>query len=315
MAEHLPDAVAYWGELLEALDAYRQTRLFVKDDGDGWLLYVGSEPSRIDSGPAADGPAPAILTGLPEGDLSLFPLVVRTFEGYRPHVANGRADTLLVFDGLAHDELVYVGQFGRGHGKAWFEHYREIVQEKCLLAPLPYDEAGTEDLLHRARGAFETQYNIAIDARQIHPDVDLLGSNAECAIDDFIDSECQTALLVGDAGVGKSTHLYAAGKRAMGRGLTLLRTACEPVAPTTHAFGRALPRWHRRRNARQAAPVGSEARDLYRDYRPTNWRRMLSRTFVWGTSKERVSDLASFSYAPPKSPKSMFTIAGWRMYT
>lgn len=212
--------------LLGELEVLRRYPLLVFDEQAGhWLRCMGPKPSPETRAPTSPAAAATALLSIEEGHLALFPLVLGSFDGYQPTVKSGARETMLVFDGVDLDRkhLVYVGRHGRGHGKRWFDEYRSRLRARRVsILPVKAEDLPGPALLQRVGQAFVEAYVRAGLMGDIHADIDDLDRSVEGLIDDAIASQARLAVVTGDAGTGKSTHLYAAGQRWTDRGHIVL---------------------------------------------------------------------------------------------
>jgi tetratricopeptide (TPR) repeat protein len=212
-------------DLIEAAAPLREHALVVFREATGtWFRAMGPEPSLDDvvrrSAPALA--APAALVELPGEPLPLFPLVLGTYEGFEPVLSEMAPGPVLVFDGVDIDRrrLLHLGRAGRGHGRAWFDHYRRLVEARRLpLVPLRPDEIEPDALLERSHRALDEVLEAMRDDRiGPRPDQLRLEPRAARLLDAACDGQARLAVLTGEAGVGKSEHLRSLALRARQRG-------------------------------------------------------------------------------------------------
>ena len=209
-------------DLLDAARVFDSTTLLVWDSHqETWLRCLGETP-EISTSPELDPrEAPAVLLGADGRSLRLFPLVVTCFEGYKPRLAGGGTERVLVFDGvdIYRKQIVYMGQYGRGIGRAWFQEYRDLLA-RSSCSPIPGTLADLEEGELRAR-AIEAYHRVHESAKAlgtVHPGVEQLDDNTQSAIKDAIDGGSRALIVSGAAGIGKTAHLHGAATASIDRG-------------------------------------------------------------------------------------------------
>ncbi|MES2641355.1 MAG: AAA family ATPase [Myxococcota bacterium] len=209
-----------------------------------WLRCMGPAPTPETRDLGVNAPYPAVLLDTPLGDLPLFPLVVGTFDGYVPAFDLGKTETVLVYDGVDVDRsrIVYVGRHGRGHGKRWFEDYRRRLQERSVaLVPCQAQELPGGELLDRLRTCFLQTVDLLRAQGDFDGGAQRLDPAAVGALNDSVASPARIAILAGEAGMGKSTHLVALGQRVLaGGGAVIHLDARMVLSDPTRAFRSSL---------------------------------------------------------------------------
>lgn len=233
-------------DLIEAATPLMEYPLVVfSEQSDTWHSMMGPSIDFTDpvESPRIEFDAPAAVMRLPDGDLPLFPLMVGTFDGFRPDVPMPQ-NVVLMFDGVDIDRkrLVYVGQYGRGKGKRWFDDYRILVEAKKIpMVPLKLDEVDSPTLLDRTNRAFEEVVEGESESGRYHGEVVRLDERVSGLLDDAVGSTARVVVVAGEAGSGKTTHLLELGLRAIGDGHTAFYIdAGIQLAEAKHAYSMQL---------------------------------------------------------------------------
>ena len=218
-------AVANWSGVLAATELLSKYPLLVFDDQrQSWQQWMGRDAVPVTHAPEQAISSAGVLSCHDGQYLPLFPLVMGTFPEFVPSLKvppqasedlRG-AGTLLVFDGVQSEKqaIVYVGRYGRGHGRRWFDEYRALLDRKQIpVLPIAANESSARELLRRSTESLETTLAADREEGRWHDVESLLNEQVQGLLDDAVEGEEPLAVLTGDAGVGKTTHLALAALR------------------------------------------------------------------------------------------------------